>query len=147
MSQSSASPLDKAKAFIFYALPHHLISRIIFKLTRIKSSKAIPVIKWFIKSFKVDMHDAVNPNPSSYTSFNEFFIRPLTDNARPLCDEKHIASPVDGTVSQARAIDNGRIFQAKGHSYTANELLGHEPNLKDSFNGGNFTTIYLAPYN
>lgn len=147
MSQTSASALDKLKAFIFYALPHHFISRIVFKLTRIKSPKARPVIRWFIKSFNVEMNDAINPDPNSYASFNDFFIRPLVDGARPLCDDQHLASPVDGTVSQAQEINNGRIFQAKGHSYTANELLGNEPNLKDSFNEGQFATIYLAPYN
>jgi len=147
MSQSAASPLDKLKAFIFYALPHHFISRVVFYLTRIKSPKAIPVIRWFIKSFNVDMSDAVNPDPTSYISFNEFFIRPLAAGARPLCDEEHIASPVDGTVSQAGKIQDGAIFQAKGQSYSANLLLGNEPNLKDAFKEGHFTTIYLAPYN
>ena len=147
MSQSSATAIDKLKAFVFYALPHHFISRIVFKLTRIKSPKAIPVIRWFIKSFKVEMSDAVNPDPTSYPSFNDFFIRPLVDGARPLCDEAYLASPVDGTVSQARKIENGSIFQAKGHAYTANQLLGNEPNLRDTFKDGQFATIYLAPYN
>lgn len=147
MRQTSATPLDKLKAFIFYALPHHFISGIVFKLTRIKSPKALPVIRWFIKIFKVEMGDALNPDPSSYASFNDFFIRALADGARPLCGGDYLASPVDGTVSQACAINDGSMFQAKDHTYTANELLGNEPNLRDTFKNGQFTTIYLAPYN
>ena len=147
MNQPEATPLDQIKAFIFYALPHHLISRIVFYFTRIKSPKAVPVIRWFIKTFKVEMQDAVNPDPSSYASFNEFFVRPLTENARPLCDAEYLASPVDGTVSQAGDITDNQIYQAKGHCYTADQLLGHQRNLIGRFKSGQFATIYLAPYN
>lgn len=139
--------MDQLKAFIFYVLPHHFISRIVFYLTRIKSPKAVPVIAWFIRSFKVDMSDAVHSNPKDFESFNEFFIRPLKEGTRPICDKDHLASPVDGTVSQAGTIQKDQIFQAKGHSYSANALLGDEPSLIDSFEQGQFATIYLAPYN
>lgn len=139
--------MDQLKAWLFYILPHHFISRIVFYLTRIKSPKAQPVIKWFIRAFKVDMSDAVHSDPKHYASFNEFFIRPLKQGARPLCDDNLLASPVDGTVSQAGTIQKDQIFQAKGHSYSANVLLGDEPSLVGVFDEGQFATIYLAPYN
>ncbi len=139
--------MNTLKTFLFYVLPHHFISRIVFYLTRIKSPKAVPVIRWFIKSFQVDMSDAVHPDPGSYASFNDFFVRPLVPDARPVCSDAYLVSPVDGTVSQAQGIDSGRIFQAKGQSYTANELLGNDIHLTDLFKNGQFATIYLAPYN
>ena len=53
-----------------------------------------------------------------YPSFNAFFTRALKPEARPLTPEiEAIASPVDGSVSQAQAIKNGLLFQAKGQFY------------------------------
>ncbi len=57
-----------------------------------------------------------------------------------------LSSPVDGRISQLGPIENGRIFQAKGHDYTAAELLADET-LARAFDGGSFATIYLAPHN
>ena len=40
--------------------------------------------------------------------------------------------PADGHVSQCGAIEDGRIFQAKGQSFTAAELLGDPKAPRDS---------------
>jgi phosphatidylserine decarboxylase len=52
--------------------------------------------------------------------------------------------PADGRISQLGPIESGRIFQAKGQSYTAAELLG-DANSAEPFNDGWFATVYLAP--
>ena len=134
--------------WLFTILPHHLISRIVFRLTRIKSSRVTPVIHWFIKTFKVDMSDAVIQDISSFPTFNEFFVRTLKPESRPIAAGEHeLASPVDGTVSQSGDIMNDHLFQAKGHFYSVEDLLGGDALLAKLFEGGRFSTIYLAPYN
>lgn len=138
---------NQIKATLFTALPHHFISRIVFYFTRIKSPKAVPAINWFIKAFKVDMSNAVNPKAESYSSFNEFFVRPIKPESRPVCANPFYASPVDGTVSQAGKITKNQIVQAKGHNYSIQKLLAYQDNLNDVFENGSFNTIYLAPYN
>ena len=71
------------------------------------------------------MDEAQNPDPASYTHFNDFFTRPLAEGARSfVTDPGSIACPVDGAISQLGRITDGRIFQAKGHSYSALELVG-----------------------
>src|SRR3546814_20855794 len=55
-------------------------------------------------------------------------------------------SPVDGTVSQFGRITDGRLIQAKGHNYSIHDLLPEDAAV-DDFLGGEFCTIYLAPYN
>ncbi len=145
-SQSQFS--EKLLGWLFTALPHHLISRIVFYLTRVKSPLATPVIRWFIKTFKVDMSDAEIQIIEEYACFNDFFIRSLTPNARPVAGaENAVASPVDGTVSQCGDIMKGHLFQAKGHFYSVEELLGGDSLMAHMFEGGKFATIYLAPYN
>ncbi|MCW8807517.1 MAG: archaetidylserine decarboxylase, partial [Rhodanobacter sp.] len=51
----------------------------------------------------------------------------------------------DGRISQAGAIVDGRIFQAKGQDYTAAELLGGDETAAAPFRNGAFVTVYLSP--
>jgi phosphatidylserine decarboxylase len=90
------------------------------------------------------MAEAANPDPAGYASFNEFFTRALKADARPLA-QADLLSPVDGAISQFGAIDGERIFQAKGHVYTATALVGGDAALAARFHGGHFATLYLSP--
>lgn len=139
---------EKLLGWLFTALPHHLLSRAVFFLTRIKSPLVTPAIRWFIRTFKVDMSDAEIQIIEQYDTFNDFFIRALRPGARPVSQAAdHLASPVDGTVSQCGDIMNGHLFQAKGHFYSVEDLLGGDHLMAHMFEGGRFATIYLAPYN
>lgn len=102
------------------------------------------VIQWFVKRYKVNMPEAANSNISSYATFNDFFTRPLKDGVRPLANVSFV-SPVDGAVSQLGAIQEHQIFQAKGHSYSTQALVGGDANLSKLFKNGHFATIYLSP--
>jgi phosphatidylserine decarboxylase len=101
-------------------------------------------IRRFIRRYRVDMGEAAHPEPSAYRSFNEFFTRPLREGARPLAQARWIC-PVDGAVSQCGPITAGTIVQAKGHQYTAAELLGGDSELAHAFSEGVFATLYLSP--
>jgi phosphatidylserine decarboxylase len=101
-------------------------------------------IRWFIGRYGVDMAEAANADPGAYASFNEFFTRELKPGVRPLA-QADLVCPVDGAISQFGAIDGERIFQAKGHDYTATALLGGDSALAAHFHGGHFATIYLSP--
>ncbi len=140
-----ASLLDYLKSWPLYFIPHHLISRIIFKLTRMSLGKN-RVIRWFVRQFKVDMSEAAEPDITQYATFNEFFTRKLRSGARPISsDIKHIVCPADGAVSAVGEIQDGSIFQAKGRSYTLLELLGGNIDEATLFMNGRFATIYLSP--
>ncbi len=140
---------DRLKAWLQYPLPHHFLSRVMHFLTRLKGgSLSHAAITLFVKVFNVKLEEAERKRPVDYESFNDFFTRSLVSGARPLDSTPgSIISPVDGTISQIGRIENGRIFQAKGHSYDVLTLLGGEEQLAESFHGGTFATIYLAPHN
>ena len=105
------------------------------------------LIKEFIKTYKIDVNEYENPDISSYKTFNEFFIRKVRPELRPL-DEKAIAvSPVDGTVGQADKIIAGRLIQAKGIDYSLSALLGGKTEDAAPFEDGDFACIYLSPAN
>ncbi len=128
-----------------YVLPHHLISRLVFLLTQLQTPLAQPVMAWFSKVYGIDMQEAACTEFSGYASFNAFFTRALRAGARPIAaGDNLIVSPSDGRISQLGRIEDGKIFQAKGHSYTAAELLGDEAKAQ-AFEGGQFITVYLSP--
>jgi phosphatidylserine decarboxylase len=102
------------------------------------------IIEWFIKKYGVNMAEAANPDPRSYDSFNTFFTRALKHGARPLANATWIC-PVDGAISQCGAIEHNQIFQAKGHSYTAQALVGGDAALAAHFTDGHFACLYLSP--
>ena len=102
------------------------------------------IIDWFVQRYHVNMAEAANPDTASYKSFNEFFTRSLRADARPLAETAFV-SPVDGAISQCGPIDGDQVFQAKGHSYSTQALVGGDAALAAQFEQGEFATLYLSP--
>ncbi|MDG9967982.1 phosphatidylserine decarboxylase [Achromobacter mucicolens] len=130
-----------------YLAPHHLVSRFFGYASDCRE----PAVKnWmisrFVRKYGVNMSEALQEDPLAYDCFNDFFTRALKDGARPLDEEPGaVVCPADGAISQMGAIEQGRIFQAKGHSYGLADLLGGDTERAAPFQGGQFATIYLSP--
>lgn len=129
-----------------YLLPHRLLSQLANRLAYSQT----PWVKHrfihaILANFDVNLDEAADPDPDSYESFNAFFTRALKPGARmPDPDPETLLLPADGKVSQCGNIADGRIFQAKGHSFTAAELLG-DAELAKPYANGLFMNIYLSP--
>ena len=138
---------DRLFSLIQYPLPHHLLSKLMYLATRVRWQPfKNAFIRFIIKRFNIDMSIAQKQNLNAYACFNDFFTRPLLPEARPIAAEASaIACPVDGTISQLGDIADGRVFQAKGHDYSLQALIGGYQHLHDDFAGGQFATIYLSP--
>lgn len=139
----------KDRLFILsqYLLPHHLLSRLIGCAAECRAEWfKNRLIGWFAKQYKVNMSEAQIEDLSAFAHFNDFFTRALKDGARPLDSTPGaILCPADGAVSQLGKIEQGRVFQAKGHSFSVIELLGGDSERAAAFMGGEFATIYLSP--
>jgi phosphatidylserine decarboxylase len=145
---SELSRQQKFLKLLFYVMPHHAISRVVYFVTRLRGPQVKPLIKWFVKKYGVDMSEAYEPEIEYYPTFNEFFTRALKPGVRPIAPgDNTLACPADGTVSAAGAIRAGAILQAKGRGYSVLELLGGDKAMAVEFGDGRFATIYLAPYN
>ena len=101
-------------------------------------------IAWFVGRYGVNMAEAANPDIASYPTFNEFFSRPLKPGARPLA-QADLICPVDGAISQFGPIRKNQVFQAKGHDYSTQALVGGNAQLAARFEDGHFATLYLSP--
>ncbi len=147
----SAAPGAGGRAFVAlqHLLPQHGISRLVLAATRSRAPAfKNALIRLFVRGFNPDMTDAVEPEPTAYASFNEFFTRALRAGTRPIdADTGAVVSPVDGTVSEAGELTADRLLQAKGHEYSLRALLAGNATWERTFAGGTFATIYLAPYN
>jgi len=148
---TEAAPGAGGRAFVAlqHLLPQHGISRLVLAATRSRQPAfKNALIRLFVRGFNPDMSDAVEREPTAYASFNEFFTRALREGTRPVdLDPRAIVSPVDGTVSEAGALTEDRLLQAKGHEYSLRALLAGNAAWERTFAGGYFATIYLAPYN
>lgn len=136
---------DRLAVLPQYLLPKQALTVFAGMVANAKAGRfTTALIRWFVGKYQVNMAEAANADIGSYTSFNEFFTRPLRADVRPLAPAKFIC-PVDGAVSQFGPINQGQIFQAKGHSYSATALVGGDAQLAAQFNDGDFATIYLSP--
>ena len=136
---------DRLAVLPQYMLPKKLLTQCMGKLASAQGGSATTAaIRWFIGRYGVNMAEAVNPDPASYSSFNEFFTRPLKPDARPLAQADYVC-PVDGAISQFGRIEKDQIFQAKGHHYSTTALVGGDAKLASEFEGGHFACLYLSP--
>lgn len=139
----------KDRLFILsqYLLPHHLLSRLIGCAAECKTAWfKNRLIGWFAKQYQVNMSETQVEDLNAFAHFNDFFTRALKEGARPLDRTPNaVLCPADGAVSQLGKVEQGRVFQAKGHSYSVIELLGGDSQRAAAFMGGEFATIYLSP--
>ncbi|MGC9423417.1 archaetidylserine decarboxylase [Vibrio sp.] len=139
--------MDKLKVGLQYWLPQHGLTRFIGKLASAKAGGlTTAIIRWFIKQYDVNMNDALHSDPKYYSTFNEFFVRELKPDVRPIASgEDVLVHPADARVSQFGPITDGQLIQAKGHQFSAQELLGGDADLAQEFAEGDFATLYLSP--
>lgn len=142
-----ATVTDYLKSLPQYVMPLHALTGLGHRVTRIRNRVFKDLlIDMFVRLYDVDLSEAKESDRRAYPDFNSFFTRSLRPGVRPIADgQEEIACPVDGAVSQAGAIEEGRIFQAKGHSFSVRELLGGSEERAAQFAGGRFATLYLSP--
>lgn len=138
---------DYLKSLPLYLLPHHAISRLTLRLTRIRVRWfKNAFIHWFAGHYQVNWNEALHQQPEDFEHFNAFFTRELAPGMRPVESDDHtVVSPADGHISQIGAIDEDTVFQAKGHGFTVTELLGGDVETARLFRNGSFVTVYLSP--
>ncbi len=141
--------LHRLFAYSQYLLPRYWMTATVYRLARVRA-RAVKdaLIRGFLKLYDVRLDEVRGRVPGDFATFNDFFIRELKDGARPVDPGPNtIVAPADGTLSQAGTLRGNRLLQAKGIDYTLEELLAADLDDARAFDGGEFATIYLAPYN
>jgi len=136
----------KLSTALTWVLPHRLLSSLARSLAYSDNPRTRTwLIDTVTRRFGVDLSEAQESDPRAYPTFNAFFTRALKPGARvPDPDPQTLLMPADGRISQCGRIEQGRIFQAKGRSFTAAELLASEE-AAAPYASGLFATVYLSP--
>lgn len=128
---------------ILYFLPKNHLSHLMGILLHLPFPKPIRryLIEGFVKAYKINMNEAERPI-DTYRSIGDLFVRRLKPGVRPI--HGNMVHPVDAVISQWGTITNQKLIQAKGKTYTAEDLLQSKAAAAD-FEGGLFITYYLCP--
>ncbi|GAX88680.1 archaetidylserine decarboxylase [Effusibacillus lacus] len=133
---------DQFRFLLVRLLPKKAISRLAGHFAKSPVSRFL--IPFYARFFQVDLEEAEKPI-GEYQSLTEFFTRRLRAGARPVAaGEDILTAPVDGVVSQFGLIQEGTLLQAKGVTYSLEQLLG-DARKAESYEGGMYLTIYLSP--
>ena len=91
--------MSRIKVLPQYVLPKTALTNFAGRVAGAKGgAMTTSLIRWFVGKYGVNMDEAANPDIASYTSFNDFFTRPLREDARPLAVADFVC-PVDGAIS------------------------------------------------
>ncbi|XXF81365.1 archaetidylserine decarboxylase [Myxococcaceae bacterium GXIMD 01537] len=137
---------DQTFMKLMQILPKSALSSAVGMATRLPVPASVhqAAIRAFARAYNVDLAEAEHA-VEHFPTFGEFFTRSLKPGVRPVdAGERVVVSPVDGAVSQVGYADEGRCLQAKGITYTVDELLG-DKDAAAPFHGGAWTTLYLSP--
>lgn len=135
--------------YLQYILPQHLLSSLAGKLAEAKTPWLKNfIIQKFMRTYQIDLNEAIIQDPTAFIDFNDFFTRRLKPTARPIDNNADsIISPADGTLAEIGAIHQGQLLQAKNMYFNLDTLLANDLDTTRPFANGQFATVYLAPNN
>lgn len=108
------------------------------------SSLSKKKIQRFINDFNIDMNISIN-SVDKFSSFNDFFIRTLKEDARPIPSNTDLLmSPGDGRLFAYENISVNELIQVKGISYSLDELIA-DKDVAMEYEGGTCLVLRLCP--
>jgi phosphatidylserine decarboxylase len=129
------------KALTYSLLNKKLISVLYGKY--VKSKRSLKNIPAFIEHYNIDIEEIKHPI-ESFLSFNDFFIRELKQNARPIDpNAENLISPADSRLF-VFDLSKKESLPVKGYWYSLNDLLKDET-LEKEYNNGWCFVYRLAP--
>jgi phosphatidylserine decarboxylase len=122
-------------------IPRRLATRFIGWLSHIEQPlvRDLLIALWRLFS-DLDLTEA---KTTRFRSLHDCFVRELKDAARPIDGTPDmLVSPCDGIVGACGTIEGTRLYQAKGFSYTLQDLLC-DPSLAELYRNGRYVTLRL----
>jgi len=105
------------------------------------SPKSVDKIESFVKEYDIDLSIA---QKLEFSSFNDFFIRKLKKDARPInMDSNVVVSPADGKI-MAYADISDQDFIVKGYMFDVTEFL-NDTALAEKYSGGSLIIVRVCP--
>jgi len=123
-------------------IPRRLLTRLVGGICRIEQplvrDASIALFRFFAGDLA--LHEA---KLSSFRSLHDCFVRELKEGARPVDpDPSVVTSPCDAVVGACGRMEGMTVIQAKGRTYSVEELVGESAAAR-SLSGGVFVTLRL----
>jgi phosphatidylserine decarboxylase len=100
----------------------------------------LSIATWKFFAGELDLTEA---RKAHFTSLHDCFIRELKPDARPIDGRQGVlVSPCDGIVTACGTVCGTELIQAKGLTYTLEDLLG-DPRLVETYRDGRYATLRL----
>src|SRR5580693_6858172 len=129
--------------FLTNRIPRRLATRFMGWFSQIEHPivRDLSIGTWKLFAGHLNLHEA---RKTAFTSLHDCFVRELKDGARPIdARPQVIVSPCDGIIGAAGRIGNTTLIQAKGFSYTLEDLMV-DPRLVATYRDGVYVTLRLA---
>ena len=123
-------------------IPRRLVTRFVGWLSRIEQPlvRDVSIAVWRLFS-DLDLSEA---KKTSFRSLHDCFVRELKDGARPVDPDPGVmVSPCDAIAGACGRIEDTRLLQIKGLSYTLEDLL-LDPVLVERYRDGSYVTLRLT---
>lgn len=111
---------------------------------KMDSAKSCEMIRPFVKEHNINMNDSIK-SIDDFTSFNDFFVRKLKPEARPIDkDTNSLVSPADGKIFVIENLDNATKFFLKGDEFNLSEFFKNS-SLSVKYEDSMMLIVRLAP--
>jgi len=133
---------ERLNFFVTNRIPRRLVTRFIGWFSKIEQPvvRDLSIAAWRYFA-DVDLADA---KKARFTSMHDCFTRELKEGARPADpDPAILVSPCDAIVGACGRIDDDVLIQAKGRTYTLQDLLC-SPGLSRLYRQGRYVTLRLS---
>lgn len=139
---------EDALSRIFGAPLLHLLSKYSFFSSFVGFWQRLPFTKKkiqpFVENYEVDANE-FEKSVSHFDSFNDFFVRKLKPQARPIEGKRSSAViPADGRYWFYQEISSANFFYIKGEKFNLNSLLENEE-LARHYQNGSMVIARLCP--
>lgn len=88
------------------------------------SPKSVSHIPSFINIYHIPLDELLEPDPSKYLNFNQFFARKLKPGARKVADGALVVSCADCRLVVYETVSLAKQLWIKGHKFTIPNLIG-----------------------
>jgi len=134
---------DQANFLLTNRIPRRMLTRFMAWFSQVEHPvvRDLSIGTWKLFAGHLDLGEA---KKTEFRSLHDCFVRELKDGARTIDADPTIAvSPCDAIVGACGGIAGNELVQAKGFTYTIEDLLA-DGTLARQYHGGSYVTLRLT---
>jgi len=119
-------PTQQSFLTVYRTIPLRFMSRVWGRLMQIRLPKPLrkPIIYIYSTVYGCNLTEIQMEDVSSYTCLGEFFRRRLRPDVRPVDAAAPLTSPADGRIVRSGLVQDAKLEQIKGVTYSLPDFLG-----------------------